>query len=80
MEMARGGVKALDVDVAVSFTGNAGPTAEPGDAPVGRVYMAIAFKNQTKPFVYAVDFVGSRNEIREQCVNFILTQLADCLK
>jgi len=79
-EMAQGGLKALNVDVVVSFTGNAGPTAEPGEAPIGRVYMAIVFKNQTKPFAYAVDLFGSRNEIREECVNFILSQLADCLK
>jgi PncC family amidohydrolase len=80
LEMAKGGLKALNVDVAVSFTGNAGPTAEAGEAPIGRVYMAIAFKNQAKPFSYAVDLVGSRNEIREKCVNFILVKLAECLK
>src|SRR5574344_1623344 len=34
-EMALGGLEALNVSVCVSFTGNAGPTAEPGEAPVG---------------------------------------------
>lgn len=80
VEMARGGLERIGVDCAVSFTGNAGPTAEAGDAPIGRVYMAIAFKNQDRPFAYRADFLGSRNEIREQCVNFILKKLFDCLE
>jgi PncC family amidohydrolase len=65
-EMASGGRASLHVDVCVSFTGNAGPTSEPGDAPVGRVYMTVAlpdgFLRMQK------NYQGSRNEIRERCV------------
>ena len=72
--MALGALKALNVDVAVSFTGNAGPTAEIGEAPVGRVDMAVAIKQPTgapQVLVYEQDFKGERNSIREACVNFM---------
>jgi len=77
-EMALGALKALNVDLAVSFTGNAGPTAEPGEAPVGRVDMALAIREKNaapKVLVYEEDFTGERNAIRESCVNFILARL-----
>lgn len=62
--MAKGGQKALDVDVCLSCTGNAGPTAQEGEAPVGRVYMAIVLPNKTISF--RKDFINmSRNDIRE---------------
>jgi PncC family amidohydrolase len=78
-EMALGGIKALDVDVAVSFTGNAGPTAEPGEAPVGRVYLGLAFRKKDggvpEAKTFEKDFKGDRNTIREACVSFILEEL-----
>lgn len=76
--MALGALKALNVDVAVSFTGNAGPTAEIGEAPVGRVDMAVAIKQPTgapQVLIYEQDFKGERNSIREACVNFMLERL-----
>lgn len=62
-QMAIKGKEVLDVDLAISFTGNAGPTCEPGGQPVGRVYIGIAYKNDV--FVKKFDFSGERNFIRE---------------
>ncbi len=72
-EMAKGGRKKLGVDVCVSFTGNAGPSSEPGSAPVGRVNMAIA--TPWGRMQIQQDFTLMRNEIREACVDMILDQL-----
>lgn len=71
--MAINGRKTLDVDICVSFTGNAGPTKEEGYAPVGRVNMCIATK-------YGIiemqqDFNMSRNEIREAAIDMVLDRL-----
>lgn len=65
-EMAKDGKEKLNVDVCVSFTGNAGPTTEPGGEPVGAVYMAIAFENKviSKKFM----FNGMRIDIKKQAV------------
>jgi PncC family amidohydrolase len=71
--MAGEGRKKLGVDVCVSFTGNAGPTAEAGGAPVGRVHMAIATRYGHVEI--QKDFALSRNEIREACVETMLDEL-----
>lgn len=65
-EMAEKGRKLLDVDVCVSVTGNAGPTAEPGDKPVGCFYIAVATKNGV--YVEEQKKLGKRNEIRNGAV------------
>jgi PncC family amidohydrolase len=74
-EMALGGLVALGVDVCVSFTGNAGPTVEPGGAVVGQVYMALAFKGKEKTLQIPLILKGDRNEIRQQCVDLALTKI-----
>ena len=71
--MALNGRKTLDVDVCVSFTGNAGPTKEEGSAPVGRVNMAIATKYGIVELQQ--DFSLQRNEIREAAVDLMLDRL-----
>lgn len=73
-EMALGGARNLDVDVCVSFTGNAGPTSEPGEAKVGDVFMAVAFGNRGV-FHFALHFKGNRNSIREQAVDRAFEEL-----
>lgn len=75
IQMAKGGKRRLGVDLCVSFTGNAGPTSEPGGAPVGRVYMAIASNEGVK--AYRFDFKGERNEVREASVNKMLELLIE---
>lgn len=63
-EMADKGRKLLDVDICVSVTGNAGPTAEPGEEGVGSVYFGIATKENV--VVTKKVFSGSREEIRQK--------------
>ena len=59
-------IKLLDVDYAVSFTGNAGPDAMEGK-PVGEIYIGIAFKDMVQ--VYGYQLSGSREEIQKQAIN-----------
>ena len=74
-EMAIIGRHGLEVDVCVSFTGNAGPTKEKGKAPVGRVNMCVStregYVNIEK------DFKLERNEMREECVNSMFDALEE---
>jgi nicotinamide-nucleotide amidase len=71
-QMAINGRKALNVDICVSFTGNAGPEAL--DAlSVGTCFIAIASKKFD--CVYPVQFSGTRQEIREAAVSWIIGEL-----
>ena len=74
--MAQNARRVLGVDVAVSFTGNAGPTAEPGKAQVGETYMAIAYCDE-KVVTYHVIFRGERNEIRTRAVEYLCDKLIE---
>ena len=64
-EMARGVKNLLHTDVAISFTGNAGPTSMEGK-PVGLVYIGVIVKETVFTFEYQLN--GDRNQIRETCV------------
>ena len=77
-EMATKGQKVLGVDVCVSVTGNAGPTAEPGGQPVGKTFVGIALKD--KKFVFELDFRGNRNKIRKGAVLAMQEKLLEILK
>lgn len=72
-QMATKGQNKLKVDICVSFTGNAGPTRELGDAPVGRVEMCLVAKDKIIPITK--DFDLPRNELREACVNSIIEEI-----
>jgi nicotinamide-nucleotide amidase len=77
-EMASGGLKALHVDYCVSFTGNAGPTCEPGEAKVGEIYMTIA--SAEEEIAYPLFLRGTRNEIRLGAVEEALKRLLAMVK
>ncbi len=72
-EMATKGQKRLDVDICVSFTGNAGPTREPGDAPVGRVEMCLVINENA--IGLTKDFNLPRNLLREACVDAMIEEI-----
>ncbi len=65
--MAQQGQKLLNVDVCVSVTGNAGPTCEPGDKPVGCVYIALIYGINT--YIDRLDLIGDRDSIRNQTID-----------
>ena len=64
-EMARNIQKLLKVELAISFTGNAGPKAQESK-PVGLVFIGLAIRE--KLIVKSYQFSGSREEIREKTV------------
>jgi len=64
-EMAVNTQQLLEVDLALSFTGNAGPTAQE-NKPVGLVYIGLAMKDNV--IVKKCQFSGSREEIRKKTV------------
>lgn len=76
-EMARKGLKVLNVDICVSVTGNAGPTSEPGKAGVGEVYIGVATKE--KCVVTKKLFSGNRDEIRKKTLLAMQEDVLKCI-
>ena len=72
-EMAEKGRKLLNVDVCVSVTGNAGPTAME-NKPVGLVFIGVAIYDHVE--VYRFELKGSRNDIQKEGVKNALEILA----
>ena len=66
IEMAELGRKLLNVDVCISVTGNAGPTAEPGGKPVGCFYVGVSSKKGT--FAKGYKKSQKRNSVRNSAV------------
>lgn len=75
-KMAKSVAEIMETDIAVSFTGNAGPDVMENKA-VGLVYTSIYFKG--KMFSFEDIFSGNRNEIRLQAVESMKTRLYDLL-
>ena len=64
----------LDSDIAISFTGNAGPISM-DDKPVGRVYIGIRILDKIE--ILEFNFKGDREEIRKQSIEAILYYLLE---
>lgn len=77
LEMALRAQEFFGADVAVSFTGNAGPSALE-NKPVGMVYIGVAIKDQT--FVYGSIFEGDREEIRRKSIEFGISALSNLVE
>lgn len=75
IQMAEGGCKVTDSDVAISVTGIAGPGGGTKKKPVGLVYIACTCKGKT--IVKEFHFNGDRTEIREQSVAQALILIRD---
>lgn len=61
----------LNSDIAVSFTGNAGPNASE-NKPVGLVYIGISYKKTT---IYELQLEGSRENIKSQAIDFAIQKI-----
>ncbi len=73
-EMCLAASSLFESDVAISFTGNAGPTADEGK-PVGLVYVGIKVKEDY--YGYRLDLEGDRERIRRQLVDFAFARLME---
>ena len=75
--MAENARRLLDCDMCVSFSGNAGPDVMEGKE-VGTVFCALAVRTHT--YIYECLFHGTRNEIRQQCIVFMQSEIMRMLK
>lgn len=76
IEMAKKAKQLLDVDVCVSFTGNAGPSAMEGK-PAGEVYCAIAYGKEITGYKFQIK--EERNKVREEAVRIMCQKLCELL-
>ena len=66
-EMASGGAKTANADVAVSVTGVAGPLGGTKEIPVGTVRIGVYYKNKVTTGKFL--FNGDRLQVRNQAVD-----------
>ena len=77
LAMALNAQELFESDVAVSFTGNAGPNTLEGK-PVGLVFSAMVVKEKT--LVFEDYYQGKRNEIRKAIVKKTIERLLEILQ
>jgi PncC family amidohydrolase len=75
-ELAFNTQQLLGTDLAISFTGNAGPTTQE-NKPIGLVYVGLAIKGILISEEYY--FYGSREEIRQQAIKAGIRLIKDKL-
>ncbi|MCL2491402.1 MAG: CinA family protein [Coriobacteriia bacterium] len=75
-EMVRGVNKLFDTKASVAVTGEAGPKSASGK-PVGRVWVAWSVGGQVDEKKF--NFVGDRNEIRQQAAHVAISLLTDAI-
>ena len=76
-QMAKNGKNILDVDICVSFTGNAGPdTME--NKPCGEIYIGISIFDRVITYPYLLD--GDRNSIQQEAVSLAYGLIAKEIK
>lgn len=74
--MCVNGKQILSSDICVSFTGNAGPDTMEGK-PVGLIYIGIMYEGVN---VYELNLKGSRQEIQQQAIDFVVRKLIKKIK
>lgn len=77
LEMAKGAIAHSQAQVGVSITGIAGPSGASPNKPVGTVWIAYAFPNNT--YAQYNYFTGDRTTIRKQAVITALQRLLQSL-
>lgn len=74
--MAQRSSQIMESDIAISFTGNAGPDAME-NKPVGLCYIGVCIHGEIQ--VYECHFHGSRESIAEQAVDYGVARLKEQL-
>lgn len=76
-EMASGGAKTANADVAVSVTGVAGPLGGTKDIPVGTVCIGVYYKNKviTEKFLFNGDRLQIRNQAVDKALEMVWNEL-----
>ncbi len=72
-EMAKGAADLFKSEIAVSFTGYAGPTGGDEKNPVGSAYICIFYEGIGR--VFANIYSGDRSSVREQCVTKAIEEI-----
>lgn len=72
-QMAEGVKGMFDTDFGLAISGIAGPSGGTPDKPVGTVYMAISYRENTR--TYKELFKGQRDDIKYQSTHFVLNEL-----
>ncbi len=72
-EMAEGIRKLFNTDFGIGISGIAGPGGGSPSKPVGTVYLALSFEENTE--IYKKFFTGSRQDIKFKSSHFILNEL-----
>jgi PncC family amidohydrolase len=78
LEMAAGACRALDVEVAISVTGIAGPTGATASKPVGLYYLGLATPTERRAWRHL--FTGDRTTNNEAAARAALHHLLDYLR
>lgn len=75
-EMASGGAKTANADVAVSVTGVAGPLGGTKEIPVGTVCIGVYYKNKviTEKFLLNGDRLQVRNQAVDKALEMVLNE------
>lgn len=80
LAMAKGASKVLNVDLAVSVTGIAGPTGELPGKPVGTVYFGYSYPKLNKTGAFRLNLDGDRDTIRYCTVIAALDKAIELIK
>jgi len=78
-QMAKGVCLLADADIGISTTGIAGPTGGTPTKPVGLVYIGIYLKKTDKTEVHELRLSGSRDEVRNQTANILLSRVVEII-
>ena len=73
--MAEGAIKHSNAKVALAISGLAGPRGATKDKPIGTVWFAWCSDGLFETQVECKQLMGTRNEIRSQCVKYSIEHL-----